>query len=153
MAFWEFTPFTLFGRYTIANETPASIILKIKAAGSRVIFTCFINYKMSYPKSAKITLLPTVSRRVSLEIDRPSGAYGQIFITVRHLRVCWCGALSLTKDGSAVYNYCWFTPGQSFSGLSPMGHVTIFYCPSFETPPNWRTRTPYLYPPGTGWLG
>jgi hypothetical protein len=27
----------------------------------------------------------------------PSGAYDQIFITVRQLRVCWCGALSLTR--------------------------------------------------------
>jgi hypothetical protein len=27
----------------------------------------------------------------------PSGAYGQIFVTVRQLRVCWCGAPSLTR--------------------------------------------------------
>jgi hypothetical protein len=25
------------------------------------------------------------------------------------------------------------------------------YCLRFETPPTWRTRSPYLYPPGTGW--
>jgi hypothetical protein len=31
--------------------------------------------------------------------------------------------------------------------------MTIFYCLRFETPPTWRARSPYLYPPGTGWPG
>jgi hypothetical protein len=42
-------------------------------------------------------LWPTVSRSVCLGIKHPSGAYDQIIITVRQLRVCWCGALSLTR--------------------------------------------------------
>jgi hypothetical protein len=33
----------------------------------------------------------------SLGIKQPSGAYDQIFITVRQLWVCWCGALCLTR--------------------------------------------------------
>jgi hypothetical protein len=33
------------------------------------------------------------------------------------------------------------------------GTMTIFYCLRFETPPTWRTRSPYLYPPWTGWPG
>jgi hypothetical protein len=42
-------------------------------------------------------LLPTVSWPVCLGIKHPPVAYDQIFITVRRLRVCWCGPLSLTR--------------------------------------------------------
>jgi hypothetical protein len=31
--------------------------------------------------------------------------------------------------------------------------MTTFYCLRFETPPTWRVRSPYFYPPGTGWPG
>jgi hypothetical protein len=47
--------------------------------------------------SLSLMLQPTVSRPVYLGIKHPSGAYDQIFITVRQFRVCWCGALSLTR--------------------------------------------------------
>jgi hypothetical protein len=47
--------------------------------------------------SLSLMLRPTVSRPVCLGIKHPSGAYDQVFITVRQLRVCWCGALSLTR--------------------------------------------------------
>jgi hypothetical protein len=29
--------------------------------------------------------------------------------------------------------------------------MSTFYCLRFETLPNWRARSPYLYPPGTEW--
>jgi hypothetical protein len=32
-----------------------------------------------------------------------------------------------------------------------LGLMTTFHCLRFETPPNWRVRFPYLYPPRTGW--
>jgi hypothetical protein len=28
--------------------------------------------------------------------------------------------------------------------------MTKFYCLRFQTPPTWRARSPYLYPPGIG---
>jgi hypothetical protein len=43
------------------------------------------------------TLRSTASRPVCLGTKHPSGDYDQIFITVRQLWVCWCGALSLTR--------------------------------------------------------
>jgi hypothetical protein len=42
----------------------------------------------------KVILGPTVS----LGVKHPSRAYDKIFIIVRQLRVCWCGALSLTRE-------------------------------------------------------
>jgi hypothetical protein len=45
----------------------------------------------------KVMLRPTVSRPVCLWIKNPSVAHDQIFVTVRQLRVCSCGALSLTR--------------------------------------------------------
>jgi hypothetical protein len=46
-----------------------------------------------------------------------------------------------------IYNCCWTSPVQSFSGPSPARVMIIFYCLRFETPPTWRTRSVYLYPP------
>jgi hypothetical protein len=37
------------------------------------------------------------------------------------------------EDGSVVYNCCWPSPTQSFSGPSPVGCVIIFYCLRLET--------------------
>jgi hypothetical protein len=55
------------------------------------------------------------------------------------------------EDGSVVYNCCWPSPAQSFSGPSPTGLRTIFDGLKFEIPPPWWARSQYLYPPGTGW--
>jgi hypothetical protein len=55
------------------------------------------------------------------------------------------------EEGSDVYNCCWPSQAQPFSGPSPAGLMTIFYSLRFETPQTWRTRSPYLYPPGTWW--
>jgi hypothetical protein len=52
---------------------------------------------LSLSLSLSLMLRTTVSRPVCLGIKHPSGAFDQIFITVGQLRVCWCGALSLTR--------------------------------------------------------
>jgi hypothetical protein len=44
-----------------------------------------------------LILQPMVSRSVRLGIKHQSGAYDQILNTVRQLRVCGCGTLSLTR--------------------------------------------------------
>jgi hypothetical protein len=55
----------------------------------------------------------------------------QIFIIVWQLRVCYLGRPLWREDGSVVYNSCWLSPAQSFSGPSPVGLVDIFYCLRF----------------------
>jgi hypothetical protein len=42
-------------------------------------------------------LRPTISQPVYLGRKHPSETYDQIFITVRHLRACLCGELSLMR--------------------------------------------------------
>jgi hypothetical protein len=49
-----------------------------------------------------------------------------------------CGFVDMRRclwreDESVGYSCCWPSPAQSFSGPSPMGLATIFYCLRFET--------------------
>jgi hypothetical protein len=83
--------------------------VKSHAKSSQAHFQFFFYYEllvaMSYRQLTlnffgskfQVILRPTVSRSVCLGIKHPSGAYDQIFVTVRHLRVSSCGALSLTR--------------------------------------------------------
>jgi hypothetical protein len=81
------------------------------------------------------------------------GLWPDFFNTVRYLRVCWYGAPSLTRGLVCLLQLLLSSPAQSFTGPSPAGFMTTFYCLRFETPPTWRIRSLYLYPPGTGWPG
>jgi hypothetical protein len=68
--------------------------------------------------------------------------------------ICRCvdvGRSLWRENGSVVYNYCWSSPLQPFFVPSTAGLIITFYCLRFETPPTWRARSQYLYPPGTGW--
>jgi hypothetical protein len=49
------------------------------------------------------------------------------------------------SESESLYDW-WFTQISSNS----VGLMTIFYCLRFKTPPTWRARSPYLYPPKTG---
>jgi hypothetical protein len=84
----------------------------------------------------------SVSRSFCLGDKHPSGAYDQIFITVRQLQVCslW------REDGSAVYNCRFSSPGKSCLGLSPAGLVTLV---PFSSPPTTRRATVEVFEPGS----
>jgi hypothetical protein len=76
----------------------------------------------------EVKLRPTVSRPARLGVRHPSGTRDQFFFLLEiffiQLRVCYFVAPSLTR-----------------------GRV----CNLLLLPPTWRARSPYLYPPGTGW--
>jgi hypothetical protein len=55
------------------------------------------------------------------------------------------------EDGSVVYNSCWPSPAQSFSGPSPLGLVAIFTVSDsrlpFSSPPTTRRVTVEVFDP------
>jgi hypothetical protein len=105
------------------------------------LFSCLLNsfrptashIILRLPPLLSLVLRPMVSRPVCLGIKHPSGAYDQIFVTVRCCGFIDVGRSLWREDGSAVYNCCWSSPAQSSSGPSPLGLATVFYCFRFQT--------------------
>jgi hypothetical protein len=123
------------------------LLLKFKMTRSVNLKRKSKNFKVKI----KVMLPLTVIRPVCLGVKHPSGAYDQIFVTVIQLRVCCCGAPSLTTRRVCRLQLLLTPLALSLLGPSPTGPMTKFYCLRFETPPTSRVRFPYLYPLGTVW--
>jgi hypothetical protein len=95
----------------------------------------------------EVTLRLTVSKswyRVSLWDSRPD-IISCRNVVVWNLRSCFCGPPSLTRG--RVFNLqC------NHSMVRVTQNPRLYFTVSSETPPTWRARFPYLYPPGTRWL-
>jgi hypothetical protein len=108
---------------------------------------------LSLSLSLSLMLRPTVIRPVCLGTKHPSGAYNQILLLSDSCEFVDVGRALWREDGSVVYNCCRSSPAQSFSGPSPVGLSTIFYCLRFDTSVFsrlLRLRRRYLTTPSHG---
>jgi hypothetical protein len=95
-------------------------------------------------QSRKLRYDRRFSPPVCLGVKHPSGAYDQIFITVRQLRVCWCGALSDEITG-LPFTIAASPRQRTHSRVRVPGDSWPYFTVSDSRPPTWRTKSPYLY--------
>jgi hypothetical protein len=71
----------------------------------------------------KVILWPTVSRPVYLGVKHHLGSKARFLLQLDSCGFVDVGRPLSREEGSVVYNCCWYSPAQSFSGPSPAGLV------------------------------
>jgi hypothetical protein len=82
--------------------------------------------------ASQLRLSLTDGQSASLSWNKASiRGLDQIFMAVSY-RFVDVGLSLWREDRSVIYNFCWASPAESFSGPTPVGFTTIFYCLRFE---------------------
>jgi hypothetical protein len=90
-----------------------------------------------------VILRPTVNRPVRLGVGHSSRNRNQFFY-----RQLWVYFLAPSLTRGWVCNLLFLLV---LASAVPRDSRPYYTVPILETPPTWRARSPYLYPPGTGW--
>jgi hypothetical protein len=101
--------------------------------GRNSSMTLYLTMLRSFKPESEVILRPTVSRPVSLQFKSHLGLKTRFLLLSATYGFVYVGRPLWREDESVVCNYCWSSPAQSFSGPSPTGLMTIFYCLRFET--------------------
>jgi hypothetical protein len=90
---------SIFQRDVFTSRSPLTASNSGDSSASRLIFTAShaeLNWTLNLEE--RVSYITTDGQSASLSWNKaPSGAFDQIFITVRQLRVCWCRAPTLTR--------------------------------------------------------
>jgi hypothetical protein len=102
-------------------------------------------HPLSLHYTIKVMLRWTISRPVCLGVKRPYEAQYQICITVRHLRVCWCGAPDLKRGRVCRLQLLLVIASSVILGSESCrtdGHILLS---QIRDSPNLEGQIPYLY--------
>jgi hypothetical protein len=102
-------------------------------------------------EEVEVNIRPSVSRSVCLDFGLPFFFFFENPIYLQSVRI-HVGCPLWREDGSVIYCTISSGPFQSNHSWVQVPQISRpYFTVSSETPPTWRARSPYLYPPGTEW--